>query len=457
MVDGYSIVPKEVPKINTEYRTIQTKLPVPESVPLIERLRAVEAYSLHWQYPIFWDRAEGVNVSDKYGNKWLDLSSGIAVANIGHARQEVVDAIIAQAQSKMLYNFVFPSEIRLRFLEKLIGMTPDYLEKAFLMCAGSEACENMLKLIRKSAHLQAGPEKNVIVTFNNSFHGRTYGSQMMGGLPALKDWIVKPDTDIIQVPFPDGFYNEDLSFDSFEAALADQNIDPNTVAGVVVEPVQGANVHIMPKDYAQKLSKWCKANDALFGFDEVQMGFGRTGKLMGYMLYDVEADIISLGKGISGSTPVSATLSRKEVMDGFAPGGMTSTHTGNPVALAAALANLELYTANNITEVAAKNGEVLQKEVRRIAEKYDVVGVATGVGMIAGLQIVEPGTKNPQKQWAYEIIQKIIEKGCMMFAPVGFATVKIAPPLIMEEEPMLEAMSVVDEAIGDFVKEKNLS
>ena len=456
MLKGFTVNPKDVPSVDTEHRKICTQLPVPESIALMNRLRAVEAFSLHWQYPVFWDRAENYNVYDKYGNKWIDLSSGIAVANAGHGRKEVIDAIVKQAQHGLLYNFTFPSEIRTIFLEKLVAFAPPYLQKAFLMSSGSEACENLLKLTRKYAHVKYGKEKNIIITFENSFHGRTLGAQMMGGLPPLKDWITNSDPDIYQVPFPDGYYNENVSFELFEATVSKLGIDPEKVAGVIVEGFQGANVHFMPIEYGQKLATWCKKHNALMVYDEVQSGFGRMGMDFGFMQYDIEADIISLGKGISGSTPISATLARKEIMDVFIPGSMTSTHTGNPISLAAAIANLELFEKEKLVELAAKTGEVLQEEVQRIVKKYAVCGVGTGKGMIAGIQIVKPGTKEPQKQWAYEIIQKIIEKGVMMFAPVGKATVKFAPPFIIPVDALKEAMGVVDEAIGEFLQENNL-
>ncbi|MHA1372100.1 MAG: aminotransferase class III-fold pyridoxal phosphate-dependent enzyme, partial [Promethearchaeota archaeon] len=133
---GYTIEPKDVGSIETKYRRICTKIPAPESLENLQRLRGVEARSLHWQAPIFWDRAEGINVYDKYGNKWLDMSSGIAVTNIGHGRKEVIDAIVEQARHGLLYNFTFPSEIRMRLIEKLVEMSPSYLNKAFLMSAG---------------------------------------------------------------------------------------------------------------------------------------------------------------------------------------------------------------------------------------------------------------------------------------------------------------------------------
>ncbi|MHA1793859.1 MAG: class-III pyridoxal-phosphate-dependent aminotransferase [Promethearchaeota archaeon] len=446
---SYSIEPKEVPLVDTKYRKICTKIPVPESIPLLKRLRGVEARSLHWQAPIFWDKAEGINVFDKYGNKWLDMSSGIVVTNIGHGRKEVIDAIVKQAKHGLLYNFTFPSEIRMKLIEKLVEISPSYLQKAFLMSAGSEATENALKLMRKHAHVIGGPEKNVVVSFNHAFHGRTLGSQMMGGIPALKDWIVNHDPDIIQVPHPNGFYNENTSFELFAETLNEKGIKPENVAGVIVESVQGSTVFSFPKEYIQKLRKWCDKNGALLVFDEVQMGFGRTGKLFGYMHYDVTADIVCLGKAISGSLPISATLAKKEIMDVFAPGQMTSTHTGNPVACAAAIANIDVLMGENLIDRAAEMGRIFKEKIDDLVKNHDICGYGNSLGLIGGIQIVNPNTREPRKDLAYRINQKLYEKGVMVFCPVGPATVKLAPPLIIPEEALLEAMDVVDEAIRE--------
>ncbi|MFX0098560.1 MAG: aspartate aminotransferase family protein [Candidatus Hodarchaeota archaeon] len=452
---GYTIEPKDVAKVETKYRKICTQIPVPESIPLLKRLRDVDARSLHWQAPVFWDRTEGINVYDKYGNKWLDMSSGIAVASFGHSRKEVLDAITKQA-SKMMYNFTFPSELRMELIEKLVELSPPNLQKAFLMSAGSEATENALKLMRRYGQSIGGSEKNVVISFNYAFHGRTLGAQMMGGLPGLKNWIMNPDPEIIQVPHPNGYYDEDTSFDLFEKTIEDKGINPKNVAGVILESVQGATIFTVPKEYAQNLKKWCEDNNALMAYDEVQMGFGRTGKLFGYQHYDVEADVVPLGKAISGSLPLSATLASEKVMDVFSPGEMTSTHTGNAVSCAAGIAYLDVMVREGLINKAAEMGKVLSKEIARLVDKHAICGWGNAVGMIAGIHIVNPGTKEPRKDIAYKINQKLYEKGLMVFCPVGPATVKFAPPLTMPEDALMEAMSVVDESIQEVITEEGL-
>ncbi|MBD3188553.1 aminotransferase class III-fold pyridoxal phosphate-dependent enzyme, partial [Candidatus Bathyarchaeota archaeon] len=347
-------------------------------------------------------------------------------------------------------------EIRLQLIEKLVEISPSYLEKAFLMSAGSEATENCLKLARRHAHVTHGKAKNVIVSFEGAFHGRTLGSQMMGGIPGLKNWIINPDPDIIQVPHPNGYYTSDTSFDTFEKSLRDQGVNPEHVAGIILESVQGATVFTVPRDYARSLSKWARDHDALMIYDEVQMGFGRTGKFFGYQHYDVEADIVALGKAISGSLPISATLARSEIMDVFKPGEMTSTHTGNPVACAAALANIEIMVEENLIDRCAKMGTIFKKQVDEIVEGHAICGFGNALGLIAGIQIVNPGTKVPRKDLAYRINQRLYEKGIMVFCPVGPATVKLAPPFTIPEDALMEAMRVLDESIGEISEEEGL-
>ncbi|HME55630.1 MAG TPA: aspartate aminotransferase family protein [Candidatus Lokiarchaeia archaeon] len=453
----YSLEPKDVPEIETQYRRICTPIPVPESLPILERLREVEPISMRGQPPVVWDRAEGVQVYDKWGNMWLDFSSGVLVANAGHGRQPIIDAIIAQAQHGLIHNYCFPSEVRARCCEKILEFVNiPYLEKVYLLTTGSEATECAMKLARTWGHMQGGNAKNVMVSFENGFHGRTLGAQLMGGSSSLKDWIMHRDPDIVQVPFPDGFYNENTSFDLFEETLAQLNIEPDNVCGVIVESYQGGGADFLPVEYAQALREWCTAHNALLIFDEVQAGFGRTGKVFCFQHYDVEADLVCAGKGISSGLPVSAVIGRKEILDIYAPNTMTSTHTGNPICCASVIANLDLIISEGLVENAAVVGEVLQAKLQELATKYSIAGSVHGKGLVAGVQIVEPGTRNPDKHLANDICVRIIEKGLMLFSPVGKATLKIAPPLCITAEAVEEGCGVIGEAISEVLAENLL-
>ena len=239
MSNSYELIPRSVPLVETKHRKICTPVPVPESIPILEKLRRYEPESMSGQPLVLWDRAEGFNVYDRWGNKWIDWSSGVLITNAGHGRKEIADAIIRQAQKPLLTNYCFPSEIRAALVEKLVEMSPKPLEKAFLLTTGSETIECAIKLARTHGIRRRGREKVTIVSFERDFHGRTLGAQMAGGIPSLKDWIVNLDPAMIQVPFPDGFRTEDVSFGLFEKSVASQSVKPENVAGVLLETYQG--------------------------------------------------------------------------------------------------------------------------------------------------------------------------------------------------------------------------
>ena len=448
----YRLEPKMVPPVDTKYRRIATPFPVPESLPILNRLRELEPVSMRGQPPVVWDKAEGFQVYDKWGNKWLDFSSGVLVTNAGHGRKEIIDAIVSQAQHGLLHNYCFPSEVRMRCCEKVLACAPSYLEKVFLLSTGSEATECALKLVRTWGHQEFGPQKNVMVTFENAFHGRTLGAQLMGGIPELKAWILNPDPEIVQVPFPDGFYNENTSFAVFEDTLKRKGITPDRVCAVLTESYQGGGADFLPLAYARELRKWCTSHGALLIFDEVQAGFGRTGKNFAFEHYNVEADLVCVGKGISSSLPISAVLGRKRIMDIYPPNSMTSTHSGNPICCAAVIANLELLEKEKLVANAAMMGTILHAELEKLVGKYPIIGCCHGKGLVAGLQVVKPGTRVPDKPLANRITQRIVEKGVLLFSPVGKATLKIAPPLCINKDAILEACSVIEEAIQEFTK-----
>lgn len=441
-------------RVETAHRRILTPIPVPESLPVLERLREFEPRSMSGQPPVVWDRAEGIHVFDGWGNQWLDFSSGVLVANAGHNHPAIQRAILDQVEHGLVHNYCFPSEVRTRCVAELARVAPEGLKKVFLLTTGAEACECAIKLARTWGQKTGGAKKIGIVTFRNAFHGRTLGAQMAGGIPALKSWIVNLDPDMVQVPFPDGFRGPDTSFEGFLKALQDQGYAPDRVAGVMTETYQGGNSSFAPPEYVQKLRAWCDEHGALLIMDEVQAGFGRTGTYWGFEHYGVVPDLICCGKGISSGLPISAVIGRNDVMDLYAPGSMTSTHTGNPVCCAAVLANLRVIEEERLVERARTLGEVLQPELRRIGARFPQhVGVVHGRGLVAALHMVKPGGIEPNPELASRIVLRCVEKGLMLFAPVGFAgaSVKIAPPLVIGEEALREGIAVVEEAIEESI------
>jgi 4-aminobutyrate aminotransferase/diaminobutyrate-pyruvate transaminase/4-aminobutyrate aminotransferase/(S)-3-amino-2-methylpropionate transaminase len=378
----------------------------------------------------------------------------VLVTNAGHSHPKIVQAIVDQARHGLTHNYCFPSEIRARAVEELAKVAPEGLQKVFLLTTGAEACECALKLARTWGLKAGGRAKITFVTFHNAFHGRTLGAQMSGGIPALKQWIVNLDPNVVQVPFPDGFRCPDTRFELFLESLDKQGIRPEMVAGVMTETYQGGNASFAPPEYIQKLRRWCDQHQALLVFDEVQAGFGRTGTYWGFEHYGVVPDVICCGKGISSGLPISAVIGRPQIMDLYPPGSMTSTHTGNPICAAAVLANLRVIREENLVERSRAMGEILQPELRRLGQQYpNHIGAVHGKGLVASLHMVKRGGIEPDASLAAEIVQRCVEKGLLMFSPVGYAgaSVKIAPPLVITEEPLRESIQVLEEALDEVI------
>lgn len=454
----YNITPVTVPHVETKYRRIATALPHPDSVPTLEKLRLLEPISMRGMPPIVWDRAEDISIYDKHGNRWLDWSSGVLVTNAGHGAKEVREAIIAQVQSGLLHNYVFPSEERAELAELLISLSPEGLGKVFLLTTGSEATECAIKLSRTHGIKVGGKKKIGIIGFERGFHGRTLGSQQAGGMAGQKNWIVNEDPAIITVPFPDGFWQPDVSFECFLEAIAQKGMKPENIAGVMMESYQGVGPDFAPVEYVQKLAQWCRDNQIVFTCDEVQAGFGRTGKFWAFEHYGIVPDLICCGKGISSSLPLSAVIGRAEIMDQFGPGAMTSTHTGNPICCAAAMASIRKIVGEDLTGNAARLEPVLIAGLRKIQAAHpEVIAHVSARGLVAGLQTVKRGTREPDHDLAHRIIELCYQCGLLLFAPVGAwgQTVKIAPPLTIPQEALEEGLEVLAEATRKAVAELN--
>lgn len=451
---GHAFVfePVKLPQpIRTANRDISTPIPHPDDRDIVETLRRCEPRSMSGQPLVVWDRAEGVHIYDRHGNKWLDFSSGVLVTNAGHGRSEAVAALAEVVNRPLHHTYCFPNRERADLVAYLLDKcAPDYLDKVFLLTTGSEAIECAIKIARAHAHPKGGPDKDVIVTFSGDFHGRTLGAQMAGGIPALKDWIVNHDPGMVNAPIPDGFRGKDTSFEGFLGALSARGIDPKRVAGVCLETYQGGTAILLPLDYMRKLRAFCDENEALLIFDEVQAGFGRCGRMWGFEHYGVKADMIVCGKGISSGLPLSAVIGHHAWMDHFPPGSMTSTHTGNPICCAAALANLKAIVEGGLIDNAARLGGIFQDWMRKFEQKYPKhVGKADAIGAVAAIQMVtEPGGLDPDHDTAFAIVKHAVEHGLMMFGPVGTGggTVKLCPPLSITPEQLTEGLEVLEQA-----------
>jgi 4-aminobutyrate aminotransferase-like enzyme len=398
------------------------------------------------QPPVIWHHGEDFVVHDAYENKWLDFSSGVLVTSSGHGRKEIVEAIQKITQQGLYHAYCFPTEIRLQLVEELTAMLPEPLKRVFLLTTGSEATECCIKLARTRGLKTGGESKSIFVTFENAFHGRTMGAQLAGGSPALKAWT-GGDSRFVQVPFPDGFRERNLSFDVFLQSLAEQGVNPHDVCGVMSETYQGCNAVIMPADYAQSLRRWCSQYDAVLIFDEIQAGFGRTGKPFGFQHLGVVPDLAACGKAISGGMPLSAVIGVEELMEMYGPGEMTSTHSANPVCCAAAIANLRIIRDEGLIENSARLAPILAEGLERMRQaSAGRIGFQASTGLVGAVQFTKPGSTDPDPEPAWELVRQAVEQGVLLFAPVGVGgcAVKINPPLTISEEALREGLGVLE-------------
>jgi 4-aminobutyrate aminotransferase-like enzyme len=451
----YNLTPINVPKVQTRFRTIRTAIPVPASLPIFRELHRSEPRSMAGQPPIVWYKADGFTVSDKWGNRWIDWSSGVLITNAGHGRREIISAIKRLADRPLLATYVFVHEDRATLTRMLRELSPDPKNyQAFLLSTGSEATENCIKLAKSYAVQKHGPHKKYFVSFRNAFHGRTLGAQLAGGNELLKTWMIDRDRTFVQVPFPDGYKNPNTSFDLFLRSLKKQGVKPQNIAGVMSESYQGVGPDFLPVEYAEKLAAFCRKHDIVLVMDEVQSGFGRTGRMFCFEHYGIRPDLIACGKGITSSLPLSAVIGRKDIMGLYAPGSMTSTHSASPLAVAAAMANLNIIKKDKLVARASKLGKILCPELWRIQQKYSrVLGCFQGKGLVAGIQVVKAGTREPDSAMAQRINVACLQKGLLMFAPVGVAgeCLKVAPPLVISEAALRESIVVFESAVDEIL------
>jgi 4-aminobutyrate aminotransferase / (S)-3-amino-2-methylpropionate transaminase / 5-aminovalerate transaminase len=453
----FSIEPQPVKPVKTKYRRIvSSTIPVKESLPILEMLRENEPFSMRGQPPIVWDHGDGFQVFDAYGNMWLDWSCGVLVTNAGHGRKEIRDAVIAAAGKGLLHTYCFPSEPRALLAKKLVDLSPDPMSRAFILTTGAETTECAIKLAKTWGIKHGGAKKNVIVTFDEAFHGRTMGAQLAGGIPALKDWIGDLDPSFVQVPHPGSNVVKDKGFKLFESTLAKLGVNPDNVAGVMSETYQGGHCGFFPDEYAVALRSWCDRHNAVLIFDEVQAGFGRTGKMWGFEHHGIVPDIMCLGKGMSSSLPMAAVVGSEEIMNQYGPGSMTSTHSGHPLGAVAALASIEIIERENLVENARIMGERLYPGLKEIQSRHKEIFDLQGRGLVFALMAIKNrSTMEPDADLAFDIIKRCVESGLLMFAPVGRGggCVKIAPPLCITAEAIDEGIEVLGKVVDDVIAE----
>ncbi len=451
-----SLDPIPTVPVETRWRRIVTPIPVPNSVPLIERLRRAEPQSMAGMPPVLWHEANGFLVRDPYGNQWIDLTSGIVLANVGHAHPRIVQAIGAAADRRMLATYAFPSESRLRLLEKLVALSPISNSKAVLYSSGTEATECALMLMRRHGQ-RIHTDKVGILSLAGNYHGRTLAAQLASGTPQATDWIDRERVHHFQIPAPNCLdcpwgrkqYEQcgEECFHSGLEGLAAQGIDPNCIAGLILEPVPGWTTDPLPPDFAAAVAAWARQHDCLLAFDEIQCGCGRTGRFFGGEYLGVTPDLIILGKGLSSSLPVSAVIGRHDLMDLPVPGEMSSTHGGNPVCAAAAYTNLQVLEDEKLIDASVDTGTAVKEQLRALQNEFpDSIRSVQGVGLFLSIHFRQPGSNTPDVALADAVAQEAVRRGVLMFT-TGRGYLKFTPPLCIDVNAALEATDVIRECL----------
>jgi 4-aminobutyrate aminotransferase/(S)-3-amino-2-methylpropionate transaminase len=439
------LVPIETASIQTRFRCIRTAIPVPESVEAIKRLRAVEPQSMAGMPPIIWDQAQGFLVRDRFGNQWIDLSSGIVLANVGHAHPRILDAIRKQLDAGLIYTYAYPNDLRRQLLERLVELALPALKKAIVFSAGTEATECAISLMRKHG-FSLSAEKVGILSFEQSYHGRTLSARMAGGPPGLIDGLRRESVFQFQLPRPGS-----PESNGFEADLKARQIDPTKIAGIIFESIPGWTTTLYPREYVSALMRWAASHYILVTADEVQAGMGRTGRWFAFEHYGITPDLIACGKGLTSSLPVSAVIGRREIMDLAGPGEMSSTFGGNPVCVAAALANLDVLRDEKLVEKSDSLGKQLGEMLAAVAQRHQpYVRCLNGQGLFYSIHLKDPVTGESLNDLCDEIAMECIRRGVMLFV-TGRGFLKIVPPLTIDPDALFEAVGVIREAMDQFL------
>lgn len=458
-----SLQPIATSRATSRWRRIVTPIPAPESVPLIERLRRVEPQSMAGLPPILWHQAEGFLVRDPYGNQWIDLTSGIVLANAGHAYPRIVAAIRGATDQKLLATYAFPSQPRLALLEMLVALSPIPDSKAILFSSGTEASECAIMLMRRHGQ-RKHPEKVGILSLAGHYHGRTLAAQLASGKPLPIDWIDRERVQHFQIPAPNCLtcprgHGQDVpcGADCFHAglkALTARGVDLDRIAGLMFEPVPGTTTLPLPSDFAAAAADWARQQGVLLAFDEIQCGCGRTGKFFGGEHLGVQPDLIVLGKGLASSLPVSAVIGRREILDQPLPGDMSSTHGGNPLCAAAALANLQVLRDERLVGKSASTGTMVLDRLRTVRSEFpNQVHAVQGVGLFISLHLRRRNTQEPDIELADAVAQDAVRRGVLMFT-TGRGYLKFTPPLGIDPEAALEAAAVIHECLTERIRSK---
>ena len=439
----------------TQERRLVTAIPGPKSTEALKRRTEATSGGLGMAIPVVIERASDAILLDIDGNQIIDLGSGIGVTNVGNAAQRVVDRVIEQVQAFTHTCFtVAPYMNYIEVCEKLNAMTPgSHKKKSLLVNSGAEAVENAVKIAR---HYTKRP---AIVVFEHSYHGRTNLTMALTAknMP-YKEGFGPFAPEVYRVPMPYSFHwvgdQATITEDAIDMVThkIDKEIGAHNVAAILIEPIQGEGGFIVPpKGFLPALAKYSKDNGIVFIADEVQTGFARTGHMFAVEEEGVVPDMVVTAKGIAGGLPLAAVTGRAEVMDSVHASGLGGTYGGNPIACAAALGAMETMEEENLVARAKHIGEILGTSLRELAKKYPVIGEVRGRGAMQAIELVEPGTKNPNTAAMDAVVKYCQSQGVLVLTAGTYSNVvRFLPPLVITDELLKDALSVLDDAFASL-------
>lgn len=437
----------------TKSIVLKTAIPGPRSRALLARREAAVVRGVANTTPLFIERAQGALLEDVDGNTFLDFAGGIGTMNLGHSNPEVVAA--ARDQLGKLTHTCFSVamyESYVELAEVLNRITPGaFAKKTMLANSGAEAVENAIKVAR---HATGRP---AVVVFEHAFHGRTLLTMTMTSkVKPYKVGFGPFSPEVYRLPFPYLYRRQGVATEAvFEAEIEEffsTHVAPERVACVVIELVTGeGGFMVAPPEYVRALVRVCKQHGILLVADEIQTGWGRTGKLFASEHYGLEPDLITLAKSMAGGLPLSALVGRATVMDSPQVGGLGGTYSGNPVACAAALAAIRFIDTSGLVERAAEIGRRSEARFRSFHESFPHVGDARGLGAMRALELVQDRvSKTPDKDRTQRVIRWAYEHGLVLIGAGTHGNIlRTLMPLTLSDEQLDEGLDVLEAALAE--------
>ena len=429
-----------------------TEIPGPRSLELAQKLRKYESQNVTYtadDWPVFWDRADGTNVWDADGNRYVDLTSAFGVAGLGHTYEPLTNAINEQSK-KLIHGMgdVHPTELKVEVCQLLSEMTYERwglgTGKSVLSNSGSEAVESALK----TAHMATG--KPGVICFTNGYHGLGYGALLGGGFEKFRQPF---ESQLAEVRLELSFPSTEEMLDELENRLA--QVDASEFGALLVEPIQGRGGKVIPPEgFLSLLREWCDANDVVLIFDEIYTGFNRTGKLFACEWEEVYPDVICLGKALSGGYPISACVGKAEVMDKWPVSTgealHTSTFLGNPLGCAMAVKALNIHKEKHLADDVQRQGAELMAMLSDIESSF--IHEIRGRGLMIGVELREPDG-SPASAMAGKILSKMLARGIIMLAdgPAG-NILAFTPPFQIKLGEIIFIVSTLKELIENYKK-----